>query len=290
MGGVMKKSISVWSFYGDWSFEEKLQLAKDAGFEGFEVELADEGGGPVHMGSTPADLEPVKAAAESVGIELSGVATGLYWGANAASEDADVRAKAAAILEQQIRCAAALGIDTILVVPGAVGVDFIPDAEVVPYCKAYERAQEFIKAALPLAEENGVTIGVENVWNKFLLSPLEMRDFIDSFGSANVGSYFDVGNTLATGYPEHWIKILGERIKRVHFKDWRRAVGTVDGFVDILSGDVDWAAVMAALKGAGYEGWVAAEMIPPVPFYKHCPEVLIKNTSVAMDGVFALGN
>ena len=285
----MKKSINVWSFYGDWSFEEKLQLAKEAGFEGFEVELAAEGGGPVNMASTEEDLAGVKKAAEKAGLTLSGVATGLYWGANPASGDAEVRARAAAILEQQIRCAAALGIDTILVVPGAVGVDFIPGGEVVPYCKAYERAREFIEAALPLAEEHGVTIGVENVWNKFLLSPLEMRDFIDSFGSANVGSYFDVGNTLATGYPEHWIAILGERIKRVHFKDWRRAVGTVDGFVDILSGDVDWAAVMKALGRAGYEGWVAAEMIPPVPFYKHCPEVLIRNTSTAMDAVFALG-
>lgn len=286
----MKKSISVWSFYGDWSFEEKLRLAKEAGFEGFEPELAEEGQGPVHMGSTAAELAEVKAMAEGEGMELSGLATGLYWGANAASADAAVREQAKGILEQQIRCAGALGIDTILVVPGAVGVDFVPGGEVVPYDTAYERAQEFIWGAMPLAAEHGVTVGVENVWNKFLLSPLEMRDFIDSFESAHVGSYFDVGNALATGYPEHWISILGKRIKRVHFKDWRRAVGTVDGFVDILSGDVDWAAVMGALKASGYEGWVAAEMIPPVPFYKHCPEVLIKNTSEAMDGVFGLGD
>jgi L-ribulose-5-phosphate 3-epimerase len=285
----MKKSISVWSFYGDWSFEEKLGLAKEAGFEGIEPELSEEGQGPVHPGSTAAELAEVKAMADGAGIELSGLATGLYWGANPVSEDADTRTKARGILEAQIRCAGALGIDTILVVPGSVGVDFIPDGEVVPYDVAYERAHEFIAGALPLAEEAGVTIGVENVWNKFLLSPLEMRDFIDSFGSAKVGSYFDVGNVLATGYPEQWINILGDRIKRVHFKDWRRAVGTVDGFVDILSGDVDWAEVMKALRGIGYEGWVAAEMIPPVPFYKHCPEVLIRNTSEAMDGVFGLG-
>ena len=97
-----------------------------------------------------------------------------------------------------------------------------------------------------------------------------------------------MANTLAFGYPEHWIQILGPRIKRVHFKDYRRNVGSVDGFCDLLSGDVEWPAVMAALRQADYRGWIAAEMIPPVPFYKHCPEVLIHNTSRAMDAIFAL--
>jgi L-ribulose-5-phosphate 3-epimerase len=212
----------------------------------------------------------------------------LYWGANAASADPAVRAKASALLTRQIECAQQLGIDTILAVPGAVGVDFIPGAETVRYDLAYERATEFIKAALPAAEKAGVTIAVENVWNKFLLSPMEMRAFVDQFGSKNVGVYFDVANTLAFGYPEHWIEILGSRIKRVHFKDYRRNVGTVDGFCDLLSGDVDWPAVMAALHKVGYDGWIAAEMIPPVPFYKHCPEVLIHTTSRAMDAILAL--
>jgi hexulose-6-phosphate isomerase len=159
---------------------------------------------------------------------------------------------------------------------------------VVPYHDAWLRALDFIKPAVPVAEKAGVTICIENVWNKFLLSALEMRDFIDSFGSDRVGAYFDVGNALAFGYPEHWIQTLGSRIKRVHFKDYRRNVGSADGFCDLLSGDVDWPAVMEALKKASYSGWVAAEMIPPVPFYKHCPEVLIHNTSRAMDAIFAL--
>jgi L-ribulose-5-phosphate 3-epimerase len=94
---------------------------------------------------------------------------------------------------------------------------------------------------------------------------------------------------LATGYPEHWITCLGARIRRIHFKDYRRAVGTVDGFCDLLSGDVDWPGVMRALREIRYDGWIAAEMIPPVPFYKHCPEVLIHNTSRAMDSIFRLG-
>jgi L-ribulose-5-phosphate 3-epimerase len=173
-------------------------------------------------------------------------------------------------------------------VPGAVGVDFVPGAEVVPYEAAYRRAGEFLRAALPAARQAGVTLCVENVWNKFLLSPLEMRTFLDELGGEGIGSYLDVGNALLVGYPEDWIAILGRRIRRVHFKDFRRNVGTVDGFCDLLSGDVDWPAVRRALRQVGYDGWVAAEMIPPVPFYKHCPEILIHNTSRAMDAILAL--
>ena len=282
----MKKSISIWSFYGDWNLEQKLQLAKEAGFTGFEIDLSEDG--PVNLKSSAADLKAVRALADKCGLPLSGLATALYWGANAGSADPEVRAKASAILQKQIECAAGLGIDAILVVPGAVGVDFIPGCEIVSYHLAYERARDFIKAALPAAEKAGVSLCIENVWNKFLLSPLEMKAFIDGFGSERVGSYFDVGNALATGYPEHWISVLGSRIKRVHFKDYRRAVGSADGFCDLLSGDVNWPGVVAELKTAGYSGWVAAEMIPPVPFYKHCPEVLIHNTSRAMDAIFKL--
>jgi len=282
----MKKSISTWSFYGDWDLKEKMILARDAGFAGFEPELTE--GGDLALDGDVASWKKVRAIADEVGIELSGLATGLYWGANGASDDAAIRAKAAHILAQQIHCAQAVGVDTILIVPAAVGVDFIPDCEVVPYDLAYQRATDLIKNALPLAREAGVTIGVENVWNKFLLSPLEMAAFIDQFDDPHVAAYFDVGNALATGYPEHWIKILGNRIKRVHFKDYRRNVGSADGFVDLLAGDINWPEVTAALKSIDYTSWIAAEMIPPVPFYKHAPEVLIDNTSRAMDAIFKL--
>lgn len=283
----MKKSISIWSFPFDWPLERKLKVAKEAGFAGFEIDLTEDG--PVNLRSGKAELAAVRRQVESAGLQLSGLATGLYWGANAASADPAVRAKAAAILDAEIKAAAELGLDAVLVVPGAVGVDFIPGAEIVPYDSAYERAGQFLRAALPLAKERKVTVCVENVWNKFLLSPLEMKSFIDSFKSEHLAAYFDVGNALLTGYPEHWIAVLGKRIHRVHFKDFRRNVATVDGFCDLLSGDVDWPAVMGALRAAGYDGWVAAEMIPPVPFYKHCPEILIHNTSRALDAIFALG-
>ncbi|MEM9160266.1 MAG: sugar phosphate isomerase/epimerase family protein [Verrucomicrobiota bacterium] len=283
----MRKSISIWSFYGDWDLRQKMQLAKDAGFEGIELDISDDG--PISLKTGQDEHCKVRDLADEIGLKLSGLATGLYWGANPASNDQAQRDKAREVLEKQIRAAADLGVDAVLVVPGSVGADFIPGCEELPYDAVWERAIKFVKSGLAFAGESGVTIGIENVWNKFLLSPMEMRRFIDQFDSLRVGSYFDVGNVLATGYPEHWISILGERIKRVHVKDYRRAVGTVDGFVDLLSGDVNWPKVMGMLKEIGYEGWVAAEMIPPVPFYKHAPETLIDNTSRAMDKIMEMG-
>ncbi|MFZ4773966.1 MAG: sugar phosphate isomerase/epimerase family protein [Terrimicrobiaceae bacterium] len=283
----MKKSISIWSFYGEHDLQGKMRLAAQSGFEGFEIDLTEDG--PLNFKSTAKDFAAIRAMAAQEGVRLSGLASGLYWGANPASEDPATRERARTIINRQVECAAALGIDAILVVPGTVGVDFIPGCEVVDYETAWNRAKEFIAATLPAVERSGVHLCIENVWNKFLLSPLEMAAFIDYFGSGMVGSYFDVGNALASGYPEQWIRILGKRIRRVHFKDYRRNVGSVDGFCDLLSGDVDWKAVVGSLRTAGYEGWVTAEMIPPVPFYKHCPDVLIENSSRAMDAILAIG-
>ena len=282
----MKKSISIWSFYGDWSLKDKMKLAKDAGFEGIELDVS--GDGPITLDSDEDAIAAIGSLAADSGLTLSGLATGMYWEFNPASENAESRAQAKVVLEKQIRVASQLGIGAVLVVPGSVGADFIPGCEELSYDKVWDRATEFISNALPLAKELGVDIGIENVWNKFLLSPLEMARFIDQFDDARVGSYFDVGNVLATGYPEHWIRILKDRIRRVHVKDYRRAVGSVDGFVDLLSGDVNWPAVVQSLKSIGYSGWVAAEMIPPVPFYKYAPETLIGNTSRAMDSIFGL--
>ena len=142
---------------------------------------------------------------------------------------------------------------------------FLPEAEVVPYDVCYERATEAVRRLVPIAEQLGVALSLENVWNKFLLSPLEMRDFIDGFKSDMVGSYFDAGNVLQTGYPDQWIRILAGRIKRVHIKDFKKSVGTVDGFVDLLEGDVDLAGVKNCLDDIGYDGYVTAEVLPYEP-------------------------
>lgn len=128
-------------------------------------------------------------------------------------------------------------------------------------------------------------MGLENVWNKFLLSPVEMRTFLAQFDSPWVGAYLDVANILPYGYPEQWIRILDSQLVGVHFKDFRRAVGTVEGFVDLLEGDVDWPEVMAALRDVGYSGPVAAELIPN---YRLAPEVRVANASRAMDAILRM--
>ena len=275
----MKKGISIWSF-AEPDIKKCFKLAKDAGFDGVEVALDENG--PVSLASTKEEMLELKAYAESLGLKLYSVASGLYWSYNYTSEVEENREKAKSITRKQLEIASWLGCDTILVVPGAVNVAFEPGSEIVEYDVAYERALAALKELAPYAEELKVSIGVENVWNKFLLSPVEMAEFIDKVGSDYVGSYFDVGNVLYIGYPEHWIKALGSRIKKVHFKDYRREAGGLCGFVDLLSGDVNWPAVMAQFEKVGYDGWVTAEMLPPYTYY---PETIIYNTSNAMDKI-----
>ena len=143
-----------------------------------------------------------------------------------------------------------------------VSASFVPSYEPQPYERVAARAREAVEALLPSAGKLKVKLAVENVWNRFLLSPVEMKDFIDQFGSEWVGSYFDVGNVLLYGHPEDWIRTLGKRIAAVHMKDFRTNVGNLDGFVDLLSGDVNFRAVMSALRAAGYEGPYTAEIVP----------------------------
>lgn len=275
----MKKGISIWSFAGG-TLEENFKLAKEAGFDGVEVALALDG--EINLDSTEEDLLKIKAQAKAAGIELYSVASGLYWQFSITSNDEAEREKAKACVRKQLWTASVLGCDTILVVPGAVSVSFAPELGVVDYDVAYERSLAAFNELKKDAEQLKVSIALENVWNNFLLSPLEMRDFIDKIGSDYVGSYFDVGNVLYSGYPEQWIKILGKRIKKVHFKDYKKSVGSLDGFVDLLGGDVNWENVKGALDAVGYNGWVTGEMLPPYTYY---PETILFNTSNSMDKI-----
>lgn len=284
----MIKSINYWSFAGGLEgtrpAAEVFAAAKAAGFEAVELCLSE--AGEVSLASTDAGLARVRRAAADEGIAISSVATGLWWQWSLSDEDASVRDKALAAGRKLLDTAAALGTDAVLVIPGAVDVFFAPGAPVVPYADVYRRATDAVGKLAQHAAAVRVAMGIENVWNKFLVGPMEMAQFVDQFASPWVGAYFDVGNCMPVGYPEQWIAILGARIKRVHFKDFRRAVGTADGFVDLLAGDVDWPAVVAALQAAGYDGPVAAEMIP---LYRHYPEALIENTSRAMDAILGRG-
>ncbi|MBQ4116510.1 MAG: sugar phosphate isomerase/epimerase [Clostridia bacterium] len=275
----MKKGISIWSF-PEQKLNSSFALAKDAGFEGVEVALAEEG--ELSLQTTTKQLLEIRKQADDNGIELYSVASGLYWDYWFNDDAPSIREKAVSNCKKQIETASILGCESILVIPGVVNADFADPNKVVDYCTTYERSLEAFLVLKEIAEQYKVEIGLENVWNKFLLSPLEMRDFIDKIGSKYVGSYLDIGNTLLNGYPDQWIRALGNRIKKVHFKDYRKAAGGLHGFVDLLAGDLDFPAAMTALKEIGYNGWVTAEMIPN---YKYYTETIIYNTSNAMDKI-----
>lgn len=275
----MKKGISIWSF-PNGTLRESFALAKDAGFEGVEVALDETG--EVSLASTERELLDVRRQADDAGIALYSVACGLYWDYWLNDEDEARRSKAKDIVKKQLECAGVLGCQSILVIPGCVNADFADPNKVCDYEVAYDRSLEALCELKAVAEQYRVEIGLENVWNKFLLSPMEMRDFIDKIGSDYVGSYLDIGNALANGYPEQWVRILGRRVKKVHFKDYRKAAGGLHGFVDLLAGDVNYPAVMKALEGIGYDGWVSAEMIPN---YTYHTKAIIYNTSLAMDHI-----
>jgi len=280
----MKKGISYWSFENGLSGEARLSKcfreAKAAGFEAIEGALS--GQGELTPATTKEECAAIAADAKAAGVELSSLATGLFWDKSLTASDPAVAEQALEVGRSLIEHAAWLGLDAVLVIPGAVDVFFLPTAEKVPYDVCYKRAKQAVKKLARVAAKNKVRIGIENVWNKFLLSPLEMRDFIDSFESKWVGAYFDVGNVMLTGFPQDWIRILGRRIVRVHVKDFKTSVGTVDGFSDLLEGDVPWEAAMKSLKAVGYKSYVTAEMIPYKPG-------LLEKTSAALDRILAYG-
>ena len=271
----MKKGISIWAFPNQEP-RDCFRMAKRFGYDG--IELSFDESGPISPQSAETELMEIRKAAESHGLSLYSLASGLYWSISLTAEDPAERERAEQLVRKQLDAAAALGCDTILILPGMVSGLGAADP-VVPYEIVYERAQAALLRLAEYAEKKRVTIGIENVWNKFLLSPMEMRDFIDRIGSQRVAAYFDVGNVVRDGYPEQWIRILGHRIAKVHFKDYKRAIGTISGFVELLAGDVDFAAVMRALWEVGYDGWVTAEVFPSNSDF----EAFLRKTSEAMD-------
>jgi len=283
----MKKSVNYWSFAGGLEgtkpIGECFSEAKAAGFEAVELCCSEKGA--LSLRITEKQCTAIRGRAEKAGIEIASLASGIYWEYNLGCKRVSDRSKAAQATKKMLQIASWLGVDALLFIPGAVDVFFDPAAAVIPYDVLFARVKQGMKRLVRVAEECGVAMCIENVWNRFLLSPLEMRDFIDSFDSEYVASYFDVGNVLLTGYPEQWIRILGKRIKRVHFKDFKRGVGTADGFCDLLEGDVNWKEVMRALRAVGYSGYCTAEMIPT---YAIAPEVRIQNTSNAMDAILRM--
>ena len=281
---ALVKSINYWSYPGGLDaslpIETFLQWAKEDGFEGVELAISD--GGILSLEVTEKQcLEWAKMAAD-LGLKTLSVASGIYWSYSLASPQAIDRVKAKEALKRMIHISSWLGAKTLLTIPGAVDIFFMPNREVQSYDDVLNLALEGLHAVLPNAKDHEVRLGIENVWNRFLLSPTEMAEFIDAFDSPFIGAYLDVANVLPFGYPEQWLKILRNRIVGIHFKDYRRAVGTGEGFVDLLEGDVNWPEVMKAIDLIQYHGPVVAEMIPA---YKHYPRVRVQNASHAMNAI-----
>jgi len=254
----MKKGINIWSFPAGTTIEQAMRMANHYGYDGIELSLGETG--PLSLQSSDSDIRAIRSLADDIGIEVCSLATGLYWTYSFSADDPEIREKAKNITRFQLHAAKLLNAGAILVVPGCVGADFIPGCKIISYDVAYERAlQAMIELAID-AEMEGIVIAVENVWNKFLLSPLEMRDFLDKIDSKWVKMYLDTGNVVQTGYPEHWVKILGTRIARVHIKDFSSAVGNINGFVSLLCGDVNFDEVTDALREVSYNGYLTAEM------------------------------
>ena len=222
---------------------EQFRLLKEAGFEGAEPAIA-------------ADPDEVLKARDATGLQIASMSCG---GASRmfASALTPARAKAVEELKQGLRNAKRYGASSVLVVPG--GVD-----EKTTYRQNWDRCTECIKACVPAAEEAGVKMAIENVWNNFLQSPMECVQFIDQFGSDKVAMHFDIGNMMCLGWPEQWIEIIGKRIACIHIKEFSRAKmmeeGKRKGFdVEYLEGDNDWTAIMKALRGVSYAGWAIVE-------------------------------
>lgn len=278
------KSINYWSYPGGLEgtlpVEEFLRLAKGHGYDAVEICIGE--GGTWGLDVDEARCREILALADKIGIRIASCASGTYWSYSLGDATESNRRKAREALEKMLRITSWLGCRTLLTIPGAVDIFFDPNRPVQPYDEVLKFAREGLGAVIPTAEKLGVRMGIENVWNKFLLSPTEMAAFIDSFDSAAIGAYVDVANVLPFGYPEQWLRILGHRVAGIHFKDYRRAVGTAEGFVDLLEGDVDFPAVMKAIAEIGFDGPLVAELIP---HYRHYPAVRCHITSIAMDAI-----
>jgi L-ribulose-5-phosphate 3-epimerase len=275
------KAITLRAFPAGMPVAERLALARACGYDGVEVNL--ERTEELTSEASEHELRALRTLVESHGLVVSSVYSREQWLSPITSRDPDVRDRGVALLLRLIRAAEILETDAVLVVPGAVDNGlFAAEPEIVRYDVAYESAQAALGRVEGAARDAGVSLAVENVWNKFLLSPLELRRFIDEIGSPAVRVYFDVGNVFPSGFPEQWIEILGSRICRVHFKDFRiRRPGEGD-FVGLLEGDVDWPAVRAALCAVSYRSWITAEVLPA---YKHHPERLVHEAAASMDAI-----
>ena len=238
-------------------------MVKRAGYDGIEINT-QEGVG---------ERETLLALAQEVGLELPSVMHTALWQKPLSSPDEETRQAGLANLRSSIDTARAVGATTVLVVPAVV-------TETQPYRETYEISRRSMREIAPYAEEQNIQLAVENVWNRFLLSPKEMQEFIDEVGSSHVGVYFDCGNILSYGYPQQWIRELGPLIRKVHVKDFDSQTRT---FRHLLQGSVNWKEVRLALQEIGYDDYLTAEL----PLYTSYGDQMVLDTSRHIDRIIA---
>jgi hexulose-6-phosphate isomerase len=281
----MKKSINLWTFpYPErMTLRECLQLAKDAGFDGIELNYDLDNDLSPKAGTK--EFHAIRQTAESIGIAISGLCSFLFWPYPLSSNDAAKRQRGLELAAKMTQAAHDLGTHNLLVVPGAVHIPWRTDHEPVANDICDARAREAVAKLLPLAEKLGVSMNIENIFfNGYLMTPGEMNTFVDSFKSKDVRVHFDTGNIMMFQFPEHWVRVMGSRIKNVHLKEYTKK-GTdfsLESFRPLLDGTTNWPAVLEALDKTGYRGYLTFEYFHPYPHY---PEALIYQTSDSLDRI-----
>ena len=278
----MIKGISYLSFENGLSNNESIDSAliqtQSNGFEALELSVSNEG--VINTNLSESECSAIRQKINDSGVFVDSIATGMSWGNSPTSDDVKVRKNSIKLHQDAIRVASYLDCKALLFVPGVVKSPISP--EIVRYDRALDRLREAINQMLPIAEELDVDLCMENVWNGFFYSPIELRDFVDSFESDKLGVYLDIGNLIGyQQYPPHWIELLNSRIKRVQIKDFQENFDWTGSFsfCDLGAGDVPWKETVSALKSIQYKSTIIAEMLP-------WDETILSRTSVAMDQIF----
>lgn len=238
----IKKALYISMLGKSGSYAERFQMARDAGFEEIECATVE----------SQSEADEIKKAAETTKLRIHSVMNQAHWKFPLSSSDPAVVAKSMEGMETSLKNAHFWGAETVLLVPAVVNPE-------TSYKDAWTRSQAQIRKLLPLASKLKVIIAVEEVWNKFLLSPLEMARYVDEFKSPWVKAYLDVGNMVLYGYPQDWIRTLDKRIAKVHIKDFRFKDLKAE-FVGLRDGDIDWKAVHQAFLDVGYKGTATLEL------------------------------
>jgi len=275
----MYKALNYWvfgGFSGEKTPYEAIDFAAAQQLDGVELTVGD----ALKIDITEAECKKIRAYADGKKIGLRTLATGFYWGASLGSPDEAEREKAIDFTRKYLQIGHWIGVEAVLVVPGATRVAWDESRPVVPYQTVWENSIRSLKELETTARKLGVAIALENVWNRFLLSPMEWRCYLNHFDPACVGIYFDVGNCCYIGRPEDYVEVLGSRIKAIHLKNFKETdcCGGLHGFGDdLLDGAVDFPALFAALQKIGYAGPLTVEMIP----FSRLPDLVLPDQALA---------